>query len=295
MTDWSDLKFVLETVRQGGLSGAARVLGVNHATVSRRIAAAEQSLGALLFDRLPGGYAPTEAGLDAARAAERMEAAEAELSLLIGSRDRALSGPVTVTAPQLMIERVMAPVFAEFCQLHPEIELKVLATNEPLNLSRREADVAIRVSDAPTETLFGTRAAEQRAAVFISHDYAAMLNAEPNRPLDWIRFLHWPGLPEEIRSVWPNQRVALAVDDMAAAIGAVRAGIGATRMPCFLGDSDPQLTRLAGLSTFSYPSVWVLTHTDLRRVPRIEMFMQFVSAQLRTQQALFDGSVYIAD
>ncbi|MCP4999829.1 MAG: LysR family transcriptional regulator [Hyphomicrobiales bacterium] len=295
MTDWSDLKYVLETVRQGGLSGAARVLGVNHATVSRRISAAEQTLGALLFDRLPGGYAPTEAGLDAVRAAERMEEADVELSLLIGSRDRALSGRVTVTAPQLMIERVLADIFADFCQLHPEIELRVLATNEPLNLSRREADVAIRISDAPTETLFGTRAAEQRAAVFTSHDYADKLRADPNNQLDWIRFLHWPGLPEEIRSVWPNQRVALAVDDMVAAIGAVRAGIGATRMPCFLGDSDPQLTRLAGLSTFAYPSVWVLTLADLRRVPRNETFMQFVSAKLRKRQKLFDGSNIIVD
>ena len=147
------------------------------------------------------------------------------------------------------------------------------------------------ISDAPTDTLFGTRVSEQRAAVFISHDYAARLSENPEMPLDWIRFMHWPGLPEEIRDAWPNQRVALAVDDMVAAIGAVRAGIGATRMPCFLGDSDPQLTRLPGPGTFAYPSVWVLTHNDLRHVPRIQLFMRSVTDQLRLQQNLLTGQL----
>ena len=289
MAQWDHLRYVLETVRQGGLSGAARVLGVNHATVSRRIAAVEEELGAVLFDRLPGGYSPTEAGRDAALAAEQMEAAEAALSLRIGSRDRGLSGPVAVTAPQLLIERVLATAFAAFHDAHPEIDLTVLATNDALNLSRREADVAIRISDTPAETLVGTRVAEQRAAVYASRDYAAALAGNPDRPLDWIRFLHWPGPPKEIRAAFPQQRIVLAVDDMMAAIGAVRAGIGATRMPCFLGDSDPQLVRLPGLEPFPYPSVWVLTHADLRRVPRIELFMQFIADFLKKRRNVFAG------
>ncbi|MEP1770055.1 MAG: LysR family transcriptional regulator, partial [Anderseniella sp.] len=110
MIDWSDLRFVLETVRQGGLSSAARVLGVNHATVSRRINSAEAAAGALLFDRLPGGYRPTQAGLEAARAAEAMEEASATLGLAIGSRDQTLKGPLSFTAPQLLIERILAPL-----------------------------------------------------------------------------------------------------------------------------------------------------------------------------------------
>ena len=289
MAEWSDLRYVLETVRQGGLSGAARVLGVNHATVSRRIAAAERSLGAVLFDRLPGGYAPTEAGRDAARAAEQMEEAEAALGLRIGSRDRGLTGPVTVTAPQLLIERVLAPLFAAFRQDHGEIDLTVLASNDTLNLSRREADVAIRISDAPTETLVGSRVAEQRAAVFASHAYAQALADTPERRLDWIRFLHWPGPPETVRQAWPDLRIALTVDDMVAAAGAARAGIGATRMPCFLGDGDPELTRLPGIEPFSYPSVWVLTHPDLKRIPRIRIFMQFIATELKEQRPLFFG------
>jgi len=289
MIEWSDLRYVLETVRHGGLSGAARALGVNHATVARRIQAAEQACGAMLFDRLPGGYAPTEAGLEAARTAEAMESASAGLSLSIAARDQRLSGPLTLTAPQLIVERVLAPLLAEFCAAHPDIDLRLLASNETLNLSQRQADVAIRISDAPVDTLVGTRVAEQRAAIYVSHGYAGQLAASPRPRLDWIRFSHWPGIPDDLGEAWPERRIALTVDDMVAAIGAVRAGIGATRMPCFLGDTDPALTRLPDVALFAYPGVWVLTHRDLQRVKRIETFMSFTSARLRQLRPLFAG------
>lgn len=289
MIDWSDLRYVLETVRHGGLSGAARALGVNHATVARRIQAAEQACGAMLFDRLPGGYAPTQAGLEAARAAETMESVSAGLSLSIAARDQRLSGPLTLTAPQLIVERVLAPVLAEFCSAHPDIDLKLLASNETLNLSQRQADVAIRISDAPVDTLVGARVAEQRAAVYVSRDYAGRLATSPRPRLDWIRFAHWPRIPDDLGEAWPERRIALTVDDMVAAIGAVRAGIGATRMPCFLGDTDPALIRLPDVALFAYPGVWVLTHRELQRVKRIETFMAFTSARLRQLRPLFAG------
>lgn len=289
MIDWSDLRFVLETVRHGGLSGGARALGVNHATVARRIQAAEQASGAVLFDRLPGGYAPTAAGLEAAKAAESMEAASAELDLAIAARDQRLSGPLTLTAPQLIVERVLAPVLAEFCAAHPDIELRLFASNETLNLSQREADVAIRISDTPAETLVGSRVAEQRAAIYVSHAYAERLSVSPRPRLDWIRFAHWPGVPTDLSDAWPDRRIALTVDDMVAAIGAVRAGIGATRMPCFVGETDPALTRLPDVRLFAYPSVWVLTHRDLQRVRRIETFMSFAGTRLRQLRPLFAG------
>lgn len=289
MIEWSDLRYVLETVRHGGLSGAARAIRVNHATVARRIQAAEQACGALLFDRLPGGYAPTEAGLEAARAAESMEAASATLSLSIAARDQRLSGPLSVTAPQLLIERILGDVFAEFCATHPEIELTLFASNDTLNLSQRQADVAIRVSDAPLETLVGSMVSEQRAAIYVSHAYADKLKADARRRLDWIRFSHWPSLPGDLGDAWPERRVALTVDDMTAAIGAVRAGTGATRMPCFLGETDPALTRLPGIAPFAYPGIWVLTHRDLQRVKRIEIFMEFAAARLRRLRPMFVG------
>lgn len=290
MDNWNDLKFVLETVRQGGLSGAARVLGVNHATVSRRIVAAEEAVGALLFDRLPGGYRPTDAGLEAARAAEAMEEANAELSRSIGARDKALSGSLTITAPQLLFANILNPILIEFRNAYPEIDLTVLASNETLNLSRREADVAIRISNEPSDTLFGSRVAEQRSAIYVARDYAARIERDPERRLDWLMFLHWHGIPEDVKALWPNSKIAMRFDDMVAVLSAIRAGLGASRMPCFLGDRDPGLERLKGLPTYNYPSIWVLTHTELRRMERVRTFMEFTSVRLRKMRDVFNGA-----
>jgi len=106
---------------------------------------------------------------------------------------------------------------------------------------------------------------------------------------DWIRFSHWTSVPFEVRAAWPAVRVGLSLDDMTAAVGSLRAGVGATRMPCFLGDTDTQLCRLPGVATFDYPSIWVLTHRDLRSVKRIETFTQFMSTRLRQLRPVFTG------
>ncbi|WP_298258773.1 LysR family transcriptional regulator [uncultured Litoreibacter sp.] len=289
MLDWDDLRYVLETVRQGGLSGAARVLKVNHATVSRRIAAVELQTGARLFDRLPSGYRATEAGREAARAAERMEDAGIELSRSLAARDQSLSGELKITAPQLMVERVLAPILLEFRAAHPDIMVNVVATNEQVSLTRREADVAFRFGDTPSDTLVGYRVTEQMAAAYASHAQIERLAENPNLPLDWVRFAHWPGLPEQITKAWPNRQVTLVVDDMIAAIGAVRAGIGATRMACFLGDTDPELARLPGVPLFDYSAIWLLTHPDLKDVPRVAAFMEFAATRIRKMRPCFEG------
>ena len=288
MLDWNDLRFVLETARNGGTSGAARVLGVNHATVARRITSAEEALGERLFDRLPSGYVPTEAGREAVRTAEAMERLDSELDLKIAARDDRIKGRLRVTAPQLFIQRVLGGILAEFTDAYPEVDLELVATNDTLNLAQREADVAIRFSKDPPETLVGRRFIDQKGAVYATPELIARdLGGEA--PLDWVKFAHWPGPPAEIKAVRPNLRVRLTVDDMAAAIGAVRAGIGATRMACFLGDTDPALVRVPGMPRFDYLPLWLLTHADLRHVPRIRTFMDFTAARLGKLRPVFEG------
>ncbi len=287
--DWGDLKYVLETVRHGGLSGAARALGVNHATVARRIAAAETALGTPLFDRRPSGYVPTMAGRDAARTAEAFEAEHAGLARAIAARDVALSGPLTVTAPHLMVHSVLAPIFGAFAKAHPEIELTILGAIETLNLAEREADVAIRISDAPNPDLVGRQVATQKSAIYASKAYVETLSSDPDRKLHWLRFLHWQPIPKDVLAIYPAARTVMNLDDMVAMMGALRAGLGASRAPCILGDGDPELARVPGLPLMPYPSIWVLTHADLRAVPRISAFTEFISSSLRKKRAAFAG------
>ncbi len=290
MLDWNDLRFVLETARHGGTSGAARALGVNHATVARRISAAETALGARLFERLPSGYVPTEAGLDAVRTAEKMAEFEADLDRRIGARDTELRGVLRVTASELLFQRILAPIVADFIVAYPEIDLRLVATNDPVNMAQREADVALRFSKNPPETLVGRRVLTSNGAVYAT---PALVEADIGgaAPLKWIRFAHWPGPPAEIKAVRPNLQVQLTVDDMIAALGAVRSGIGATRMACFLGDTDAQLVRVPDLPLFEFRSLWILTHADLKHVPRIRAFMQFAATRLTALRPLFEGQL----
>ncbi|MDG1827504.1 MAG: LysR family transcriptional regulator [Henriciella sp.] len=289
MIEWSDLKFVLETVRQGGITSAARSLGVNHATVSRRISAAEQACGARLFDRLPSGYRATEAGLEVAKAAEKIERETIKLNSKIGALDMALKGPLTFTAPELIVRQILGPILSEFQIQFPGIDLQLIASTASVSLTDRTADVAINVSNTPHQSLIGTKVSGQKCCAYIAKTKHKSLASDGSTPIDWIQFSHRDGIPKEVTEAWPNQVQTIVLNDMTAAHGLVRSGLGATVMPCFLGDTDPELTGLPNVPLMPYVDVWVLTHADLKHVPRISAFTRFVSDHLRALRPVFMG------
>lgn len=288
MDEWDDLRFVLAVARGGGLSGAARRLGVNHSTVSRRISGLEARLGVRLFDRLPSGHRPTEAGQDAIAAAERMEAAATEMAISLTGRDSALRGAVTLTAPLMILLGPFAEVLAAFRAAHPGIEVRLAATNDLLNLHRREADIAIRATDMPDDGLFGMRLTEQRAAIYAAPGYLDR-QAQEGLPLDWIGNPRESAPPADVLGRFPGARIAARADDKLAALAAARAGIGACRLPCFQGDTDPALVRVPGFPLYRYPDKWILTHSDLRDVARVRAVMRFAADAVRARRALFMG------
>ncbi|MGG7565076.1 LysR family transcriptional regulator [Rhodovulum sp. DZ06] len=290
MSDWDDLRYVLAAVRGGGLSGAARALGTSHATVSRRIAAAEARLGASLFERRPDGLRPTAAGRRAAEAAALMEAEALALERAAAGLDASLAGPLRITAPQLLIEPVLAEPLAAFAAAHPGVEMTVLASNALLNLHRREADVALRITAAPPGSLWGVRLAQLRRAVYAAPRWVQA--AERGEVVDWIAFTHWE---EEAGALpGPGGRVAWRFDDMAAALGAARKGLGALRMPCFLGEGDPALARMPGQGPGQGPEpyldLWALAHPDLARVERVRRFVRAMRRAMRPLHGLFIGA-----
>ena len=143
---WDDLNTVLAVARGGSLSAAARALGVNHSTVSRRLAALEKATGHTLFRGLPRGHSPTAAGEELIRAATRMEAEVLRLGQLLGSPRVELKGSVRLTAPDDVASLLLVHPLARFRALYPSIALEVIAENRLLNLSRREADIALRLA-----------------------------------------------------------------------------------------------------------------------------------------------------
>lgn len=292
--DWDDLKHVLAVSRQGGLSGAARLLGVNHSTVSRRITSMEERLGAQLFERTPTGHQPTEAGLEAINAAERMEEASIAFERRLAGKDNQPAGLVTLTAPLMILMGPFMEIAARFRDAHPQIELKLIASNDLLDLQRREADVAIRVSDAPDERLFGMRLTEQRSAVYAAPAYlarhaAAIRDHPETAPLEWIGHDTQDAPPPEVQQVFPATRLSVRMNDKLGMMAAAKAGMGMVRLPCFQGDVDPALARAPRLGLYRYPDKWILTHPDLRKSERIRLVMRFAAEAVRRKRALFMG------
>jgi molybdate transport repressor ModE-like protein len=145
MIDWDDVRYLLAVAREGSVRAAAERLEVNHSTVLRRVAQLEERLGAQMFEKLPSGYRLTDAGEEVLEFAEQMEASSNQLAARVFGRDQSARGLLRVTLAPTLATHVLMPDLADFTRLHPEIEVEILSSDEPVNLTNREADVAIRV------------------------------------------------------------------------------------------------------------------------------------------------------
>ncbi len=284
---WDDLRTVLAMVRQGSLAGAGNELGLNYTTVSRRLKRAETALGQTLFERLADGYVPTETARLIAEHAAEMEQQEHALMRKVQGADTDLGGEITITAPQLLIASFLAPVLDQFNLAYPKINLHIRATNELLDLSRREADLAIRISRNPGDTLTGLRLCRQDSASFATPSWAERIKNAPQERIDWIVYESYPDVPVGCDPEYTNMRVRLRFDDMVAMIGAAQAGLGIVRMPMFLGRSTPGLVQVPVLPPQPYPDIWVVGHADVWPSGKLKVFREILVAHCRAHRDLF--------
>jgi DNA-binding transcriptional LysR family regulator len=289
--DWDDLRYVLAVSRAGNLSAAARLLGVNHSTVFRRLNALEARLEARLFERLAEGYRATAAGSDLVAAAERVETEIHAFDRRLAGRDSRLSGSLRVTAPDDMMEKLLTASLARFLARYPGIVLEVAVDNRMLSLTRREADVALRPTRNPEETLVGRRIGSLSSAVY-------GLAGSPDRPAEsiaalaerpWIAWDEGSGPARERRWLAHHLSEAAVVyrsNSLLNQLAACRAGVGLALLPCFLGDAAPDLERVLAPRPEWNGELWLLTHPDLRHTARVRVFMDFVFEELRALRPL---------
>jgi DNA-binding transcriptional LysR family regulator len=289
---WDDMRLVLAIGRAGTLVGAARALSLNHSTVFRRLGALEGQIGVRLFERFRDGYTPTQAGEEVIALAGRIDADVTAVERRLAGQDLRPSGLVRVTTTDTMIDMLM-PMLAAFRSAHPEIVLELAASNTVFNLSRRDADIAIRPSIEPPEMLVGRRVATVAFAVYAAagylkrrparlkleeHDWAA-----PDDTLGHLKVTQW------IEANVPGSHIVLRAGSLVTLLGAVRAGIGLALLPCCLCDGDPALRRVGGIRDEFAVGLWLLTHPDLRRVARIRAFMDFMAPALAAYGPFFAG------
>jgi DNA-binding transcriptional LysR family regulator len=212
MLAWDDLRFVLAIARSGNLRAAAAALGVNHSTMFRRLNTAEAALGAKLFERLATGYRPTDAGQRLVEAAERIETEALALDRELTGRDTRLTGTLRVTASETLAFGTLTGEIARFRERHPGIVVEMLVDNRVLDLSRREADVALRATRPTQGDLFGRKLADVRWCFYGAAEFLR-LNGTPTSRRDLARYaiIRWAEATQPTKAAaWLARNVATA-------------------------------------------------------------------------------------
>jgi DNA-binding transcriptional LysR family regulator len=293
MLSWDDFRYVKAIADTRSLGGAAAELSVNHSTVFRRLAQIEKGLGSRLFERSRGGYALTPCGEEMVRLAERMGEDIVAFERQVTGHDLRPSGELRVTTNDTALIYLMTEIFAGFRRAYPEISLDVVVSNQPLNLSKRDADVAIRATERPPETLIGRRAASNAWAVF-----AASQTARNNfDPLSDGRAAEWIGFGDNLANLkaakWLKEHGGRPVYRINTVLGlaeATAAGLGLGLLPCFIGAKTPGVTRLTPPLPDVVEGLWLLTHADLRATARVRAFMDFAGAEIAKRRKELEGT-----
>lgn len=286
-----DLRLIRSIGSAGTLTGAARLLRVDHSTAFRRLEAIEARLGARLFERSRDGYAATAAGEAAIERAGRILIEVDGLEQQLAGEDLRPSGVVRVTTTDTLTD-IVTPMFATLAAQNPAITVELVVTNTFVTLTKREADVALRPAASAPEGLVGRRLAAVATAIYASPDYLAGKGDRPIAAHDWIGFDDSLGHLRSARWMAANiasDRIIFRADSLLALRSAVAAGLGIAALPCYLSDPFPRLRRLGAPLPEMEGSLWLLTHPGLRRVTRVRAVLDCIAQRVSERRALIEG------
>jgi DNA-binding transcriptional LysR family regulator len=228
--------------------------------------------------------------------AEQMDENVTSFTRKLAGQAVAPAGELRVTTNDSLLIHLLTPIFNRFLQACPEMRLDVVLANQALNLSKRDADVAIRATDAPPETLVGRRVATIAWAIY---GRAADFPEQPTEDLTALYERPWVALGDNlgalkaarfVRDHVAPELISYRVNTVLGLAEAVEAGIGIGPLPCFIADMRPDLVRLSGLNADFSAGLWMLTHPDLRQSARVRAFMDFMAAEIGKQKRWIEGN-----
>jgi DNA-binding transcriptional LysR family regulator len=291
---WDELRSFRAVLRDGSLSGAARRLGVAQPTLGRHIESLENALGVALFTRSARGLTPTDAALHLAPHVEEMAAASAALARVAAGEAAPDRGVVRVTANEVIGCEVLPPLVASFRLANPGVAIELVLTNRSEDLSRRDADIAVRMIRPTQNALVARHIGESKIGLFAHRTYLDAFGVPAN--LDELKAHRLIGYDQDDRSFRAAGALAFQIsresfgfrcDNDLAQLAALRAGVGIGGCQENIAKRDPDLVRLLADSfTFSL-EIWLAMHEDVRATPRIrslfdhlvEGLTQFVKGQ----------------
>jgi DNA-binding transcriptional LysR family regulator len=265
MFDWQDLHFFSVLVRHGSLSATARELGVDHATVGRRIASLEAAIGLRLIDRLPRSCPLTEDGVAIAALIGQMEA----------SAQAVLRRARSAASPPALATMCIAPHVGELRRKHPNLKLVLQGSSSIAALDRGEADIAVRLSRPQEKGAVARKIGAMRFGVYASIDYAT----RPSESWEFIAFDEpLDRVPQQawLRQFLAGRAVAFEASDLFGQVAAAKAGVGVAVLPTIMGECEPSLLRLDVTPAPPERDLWLITYPDLRRAPAVREVMTFL-------------------
>ena len=292
--DWNDLRSFLAVARSGRLTVAAARLGLDHTTLSRRIAALEHALKARLFDRSPSGYTLTEQGLRLMPIAEEMERLSLGAEEMVGGSAANVSGTVRIGSPEGFGSYFLAPRIASLKERFPQLTPQLVAAPAVFSLARREADVVVSVSRPPAGRLTVSKLIDYDLALYAAPSYlAAHPPIESAADLCRHRFvsyigdlLHFPEL-DFLQHVAPECATSVESSNLVAQLRATLAGAGLCVLPAFLARGEPGLERVLPDEVSLTRSLWLIVHQDLGELARVKAVVRFIREEIEGARSLF--------
>ena len=280
------------------MHAAAQALGVNQSTVQRRIAELEGHIGRRLVERHLGGYRLTELGGELRAAAEDVEAAVTAFERRLAACDKGFTGVVRLTCGSTVADRLRrTPLIDAFHARYPGLRVELLISDRSFDLSKGEADIAIRVGEPKDEALVCRKIASVSWSVYASRAYVER-HGRPNNLEDLQRHLivdcdgsiaNYPGA-RWMRSVAPRAAVATRSDHWQGLILAVKTGAGLAALPHFQGDYESELVRVIDDIGLVLP-FYLLLHRDMQHTPRVRAFADFVSSEIKSFRAIVSANI----
>lgn len=280
---WDDLRYLLSVQRAGSFAAAAQLLKVNQTTVARRLEALQKTLGTRLVDRSASGCRMTDAGQSACALAEAMEASALELESQLGQRDSPIEGTVRITTAEGFVP-TLTRVLAELRPRYPRLDFELLTATHSLNLVKREADLAIRMTADSQASLRCRRLGTTPWALYAAESYT--LRKGPAIDLaehDVIGFVD--PLTRSPGGVWLEReakdcRVVLKVNNVVSALSAASEGFGLVTAPSYMAHREPTLRR-ARAGVVGKNEVYAVTHRELARLPRVRVTIEALAGYLK--------------
>ena len=299
MFEWSDLRHFLAVARVGSTLSAGKILGVNQTTVARRIAALEEALGEKLFEKTAGGYRLTEVGSAMVQNAEKVESEAEAFARMVQQRSRKLLGMIRVTTNDVLADCLLTPWLREFTQRFPVVQIETVITDRQMDLSRGEADIALRAATLNTGPMGGDivvrKLATGKWGFYTSKSYARE-NGIPRHPDELARHQLIAGAGEIARfepAFMRQAKAAGAVIRQASSsilniAGAIKSGLGCGPLPCVLGELDPELERCFLFDEGDF-SLLLMTREEMRHLPHVRAFNDFIASRTAALRHMIEG------